>query len=163
MFQVERIGHVGLNVSDVERSILFYQEVLGLKVTGRWGKGEGGAPGNGIVFMRCEEWHHDLVLFPLPDGTAVPDGNSRQRRQVGLNHIALVVPDRTEFFWALEHVRSKGVTILDGPKVHGPEGDGFVGASGSRAFYFPDPDGNIIEIYCDMLRVDGRRGMGVKE
>ena len=41
--------------------------------------------------------------------------------------------------------------------MHAPEGgdQGFVGGSGSHAFYFLDPDGNRIEIYCWMMKVTG--------
>ena len=41
--------------------------------------------------------------------------------------------------------------------VHAPEGGekGFVGGSGSHAFYFLDPDGNRIEVYCWMMKVTG--------
>ena len=39
-----RVGHIGIHVSDVDRSIDFYRKVLGLKVTGRWGRPTSGAP-----------------------------------------------------------------------------------------------------------------------
>ena len=34
---IARLGHMGIHVSDVERSIKFYRDVLGLKLTGKWG------------------------------------------------------------------------------------------------------------------------------
>jgi len=37
--------------------------------------------------------------------------------------------------------------------IHGFEGGGNLGGSGSRSFYFLDPDGNRLEIYTDMMRV----------
>jgi catechol-2,3-dioxygenase len=42
--------------------------------------------------------------------------------------------------------------------VHAPEGGerGFAGGSGSHAFYFLDPDGNRLEVYCWMMRVTGK-------
>ncbi|MFQ5895965.1 MAG: hypothetical protein ACE5JJ_09175 [Nitrospinota bacterium] len=54
---------------------------------------------------------------------------------------------------SLEHIRSKEVELVQGPMVHGIEGDGFLGGSGSHAFYFLDPDGNRIEVYWSMMRV----------
>jgi hypothetical protein len=50
-----------------------------------------------------------------------------------------------------------GIKIERGPLIHGPEGgDGpgtLLGGSGSRSFYFNDPDGNSIELYTDMMKV----------
>ena len=45
-----RVGHIGIHVSDVDRSIDFYRRVLGLKLTGRWGPPDIGRP---ICFMRA--------------------------------------------------------------------------------------------------------------
>ncbi len=54
-------------------------------------------------------------------------------------------------------MRGCGVEIVRGPYVHAPEGSeqGFVGGSGSHAFYFLDPDGNRLEVYCWMMKVTG--------
>ena len=38
-----RVGHIGIHVSDVDRSIDFYRKVLGLKITGRWVRPTSGA------------------------------------------------------------------------------------------------------------------------
>ena len=62
-----------------------------------------------------------------------------------------------EWLKALADLRRKGVEIVQGPLIHGPEGgDGpgrNMGGSGSRSFYFLDPDGNRLEIYADMMKV----------
>jgi catechol 2,3-dioxygenase-like lactoylglutathione lyase family enzyme len=47
-----RVGHIGIHVSDVDRSIDFYRGVLGLKLTGRWGPPDIGRP---ICFMRIDD------------------------------------------------------------------------------------------------------------
>ena len=70
-----RVGHIGIHVSDVDRSIDFYRRVLNLKLTGRWGPPDIGRP---ICFMRIDDKHHDVVLFELPEdarraGVAVAD------------------------------------------------------------------------------------------
>jgi catechol 2,3-dioxygenase-like lactoylglutathione lyase family enzyme len=155
--QLNRVGHIGIHVSDVDRSIAFYRKVLGLKLTGRWGPPDIGRP---ICFMRIGDKHHDVVLFELPEdarkaGVAVTDSSSR--RAPGLDHIAFEVDSREDWLKALDHVRSCGVEIVRGPYVHAPEGGekGFVGGSGSHAFYFLDPDGNRLEIYCWMMTVTG--------
>ena len=115
-----RVGHIGIHVSDVDRSIDFYRRVLGLKLTGRWGPPDIGRP---ICFMRIDDKHHDVVLFELPEdarraGVAVTD--SSLRRATGLDHIAFEVNSREDWLLALDHVRSCGVEIVSGPYVHAP-------------------------------------------
>jgi catechol 2,3-dioxygenase-like lactoylglutathione lyase family enzyme len=149
-----RVGHIGIQVSDIDRSIDFYRKVLGFKVTGRWGPPDFRRP---VCFMRIKDKHHDVVLFELSEDVrkvGITSTDSSMRRAPGLHHIAFEVDSREDWLLALDHVRSCGVEIVSGPYVHGPEGgDKFVGGSGSHAFYFLDPDGNRIEIYCWMMTV----------
>ena len=69
----------------------------------------------------------------------------------------LEVADRDEWLKALADLRRKGVEIVQGPLIHGPEGGSgpgnAFGGSGSRSFYFLDPDGNRLELYTDMMKV----------
>jgi catechol 2,3-dioxygenase-like lactoylglutathione lyase family enzyme len=145
---VKRVGHVGIYVSDVERSLKFYTDVLGCTITnvGRDANGKARS-----AFLRFEDKHHDFVLFQAPDGL---DPASAEAGQRVIQQIAFEVDSRDEFLRAYAHMRSKGVNIVSGPLVHGFEGDGRnFGGSGSRSFYFLDPDGNRLEIYTDMMRV----------
>jgi catechol 2,3-dioxygenase-like lactoylglutathione lyase family enzyme len=108
--------------------------------------------------MRIKDKHHDVVLFELSEDArkvAMPPTDSSMRKAPGLDHLALEVDSREDWLQALEHVRCCGVEIVSGPYVHGPEGGdkGFAGGSGSHAFYFLDPDGNRIEVYCWMMTV----------
>jgi catechol 2,3-dioxygenase-like lactoylglutathione lyase family enzyme len=154
--RVSRIGHIGIHVGDVDRSIEFYREVLGLKLTGRWAPPDFIRP---ICFMRIDDKHHDVVLFELPEDAkkaGVRGTDTAHRREVGLDHLAFECDSREDWLHALDHVRSCGIELVDGPTVHGHEGKqyrDFAGGSGSHAFYFLDPDGNRIEIYCWMMRV----------
>lgn len=54
-------------------------------------------------------------------------------------------------------LRRKGMEIVQGPLVHGPEGGNgpmsFAGGGGSCFFYFLDPDGNRLELFSDMMKV----------
>ena len=153
-----RVGHIGIHVSNIDRSIEFYRKVLGLKITGRWGPPDFGRP---ICFMRINDKHHDVVLFELSEdarkaGIGITSTDSRIRKSPGLDHIAFEIDSREDWLVALEHVRSCDIEIVSGPYVHGPEGgEKFVGGSGSHAFYFLDPDGNRIEVYCWMMTVTG--------
>ena len=75
----------------------------------------------------------------------------------GVQHIAMEMESRDEWLKALKALRAAGVTITAGPLVHGFEGGmgpgTLEGGSGSRSFYFEDPDGNSLELYADMMRV----------
>jgi catechol 2,3-dioxygenase len=144
--RIKRIGHIGLLVSDFEQSFRFYTEVLGCTVTFR----RKGANGSETAFLRFEDWHHDLVLTSAP---AEVDVTSQGQHERLVQQIAFEVEDRDEFLKALAHLHAKGVKLINGPLIHGLEGGNNLAGSGSRSFYFNDPDGNRLEIYTDMMRV----------
>ena len=54
---------------------------------------------------------------------------------------------------ALAHLHTNGVEIINGPLTHGIENGDNISGSGSRSFYFCDPDGNRLEIFCDGMKV----------
>ena len=148
-FTIRRVGHVGIQVTNVGRSVQWYSDVLGLTLTGRWPMGESGE----MAFMRFTDDHHNIVLFTHP-------GFTEEHRNAGYNalqHIALEVDTRDEWLKALADLQHKGVKIVQGPLIHGPEGGrgpgNALGGSGSRSFYFLDPDGNRLELYTDMMKV----------
>src|ERR687887_670825 len=143
---IKRVGHVGVVVSNFEESFRFYTEVLGCTVTFR----RKSADGSETAFLRFDDMHHDVVLSSAPPGVDVTSQGPRERL---IQQIAFEVEDRDEFLKALAHLQAKGVKIINGPLIHGVEGGGNVGGSGSRSFYFNDPDGNRLEIYTDMMRV----------
>jgi len=153
MFKTRKIGHVGFWTRDLDRMQEFYTKVLGFRVTSRSGPGAK-VPGGSCVFLRCDTTHHEVVFFLTPpDAPSLypQTGNSMKETKAGFQHIAFELPGRREWLKALGHIRGCGVEIAYGPLVHGPEGDGFAEGSGNRAFYFCDPDGNYIEIYCDIM------------
>ena len=78
---VNSLGHIGIQVSDMDRSLKFYREVVGLKLTGRWGPPD--FPGQ-VCFMRVDQLHHNFVLFGLPEGTdSTPFGGDRYNQTQG--------------------------------------------------------------------------------
>ena len=152
-FTISRVGHVGIYVSDIDRSIAWYTDVLGLTLTGRWPMSGGGE----IVFLRFGDNHHDIVLMPNPAPVRSGETGGSNR----LQHIAMEIESRDEWLKALAELKRSGVTITQGPLVHGLEGGTgpgtLPGGSGSRSFYFEDPDGNSLELYTDMMKVpDGQ-------
>jgi lactoylglutathione lyase len=150
-FNINRVGHIGVNVTDMDRSVEWYRDILGLSLTGRWPLG---GPGREVAFMRFDDDHHNIVLFtftrPLDEGTKDSDFN-------GLQHIAMEVENRDEWLKALADLQRKEVEIVEGPLIHGFEGGAGpgtnLGGSGSRSFYFLDPDGNRLELFTDMMKV----------
>src|SRR5262249_24307510 len=148
-FRISRIGHVGIHVTDLDRSLAWYRDILGLTLTGRWPY-----RGGEMAFMRFSDDHHNIVLFTHPTKITAENRNAGYN---ALQHIALEVDSADEWLKGLAHLRRKGVDIIQGTLIHGPGGgDGpssFLGGSGSRSFFFLDPDGNRLEFYTDMMKV----------
>ena len=144
---IKRIGHVGILVSDFERSFRFYTQVMGCKVTSRRRRSDGSES----AFLRFDETHHDFVIATAPSGVDVSDNVPSRERLV--QQIAFEVENRDEFMKALGHLHTHGVEIVNGPLTHGIESGGNIEGSGSRSFYFNDPDGNRLEIFTDGMKV----------
>jgi catechol 2,3-dioxygenase len=121
-----RIGHVHLRVSDLDRSIAFYRDVIGLELQQRYGAQ--------AAFLSAGGYHHHLGLntWDSLGGAPAPRGHP------GLYHVAFVYPDRAALARALKHVLDLGID-LEGAADHGV----------SEAVYFSDPDKNGIELYWD--------------
>ena len=129
-----RIGHVHLKVADLDRSVAFYRDVIGLEVMQRYG--------SQAAFLSAGGYHHHLGL-----NTWESQGGPRPpRNAVGLYHTAFLYPDRPSLARALKRVLEAGVT-LDGAADHGV----------SEAVYLSDPDGNGIELYVDRAEADWPR------
>ena len=145
--QIQRIGHVGILVSDFEKSFKFYTEVMGCKVTNRRKRPDGSES----AFLRFDDTHHDFVIASAPEGVDVSSSVPSGERLI--QQIAFQVENRDEFMRALAHLHTKGVKIINGPLTHGIESGGNIEGSGSRSFYFNDPDGNRLEIFTDGMKV----------
>ena len=121
-----RVGHIHLKVSDLDRAINFYADVLGFEVIQRYG--------DRAAFLSAGGYHHHIGL-----NTWHSEGRGPAPvRAAGLYHVAFVFPDRASLGAALQRVLDHG-TPLDGAADHGV----------SEAVYFRDPDGNGIELYRD--------------
>ena len=76
----KRVGHLVLNVRNVEASAKFYTETLGFEVSRSFNEN--------MMFLTCGKIHHDLALFQAAsDAPPVVPG------ALGLNHMALQVED----------------------------------------------------------------------
>ena len=119
-----RLGAVHLIVTDLDRSVAFYQDSLGLRLHRR--DGAVAALGAGA---------DDLVVLH-EEPAARPPG-----RHAGLFHFALLYPSRDELARAVQRLALTR-TAISGASDHGV----------SEAIYLSDPDGNGIELYCDRPR-----------
>ena len=135
-FNITKIGHVVLNVADVERSTRFYTEVMGFKVSDVYP--EDIAPG-GMVFFRCNADHHGIAVVGSMPG---------ESPGIELNHIAFEVATLDEVILARNHLKKMGVKI---------DFEGRRRAGAQIAVEFHDPDGHRLEIYwgLDQIGSDG--------
>ena len=126
-----RIGHVHLKVSDLDRAVAFYSNVLRLDVMQYFGRQ--------AAFLSAGGYHHHIGLnvWESAGGTPPPAGHT------GLYHLALLYPDRPSLGRAVARVLEAGVE-LTGAADHGV----------SDAVYLNDPDGNGIELYRDRAEAE---------
>ena len=127
-----RLGAAHLTVTDLGRSVDFYERAIGLRAQRR-GDGQA-ALGVGAGDL--------LVLHEHPG--ARPPG-----RHAGLFHLAVLHPSRLELARALRRVIDAGAP-LQGASDHGV----------SEALYLADPDGNGLELYADRPREAWPRDAG---
>lgn len=128
-----RIGHVHLRVANIERSLEFYQGVLGFQPT---------QFSRGAVFLAAGGYHHHLALntWQSLGGSPPPAGST------GLFHVAILYPTLGELGDALRRLQDAGWP-LDGAADHGV----------SIALYLRDPDQNGVELYWDRPETDWPR------
>ncbi|WP_411851242.1 VOC family protein [Stenotrophomonas sp. LGBM10] len=129
-FEIQRIDHVVLRVSDLPRAVLFYRDVLGCTVARE-------RPSLGMVHLRAGASMIDLVSI---DGVlGKPGGPAAGAQGRNVDHLCLRVDPFNEANLRA-HLQMHDVTV-DGPAESnfGAEGDG-------PSLYVHDPDGNGVEL-----------------
>lgn len=121
-----RIGHVHLKVSDLERSLQFYRDLLGFELQQYFG--------NGAAFISAGGYHHHIGLNTWQS----KGGGPAPRNTTGLFHTAILYPTRQELAFILKRLLEAKYP-LTGAADHGV----------SEAIYLDDPDGNGVELYWD--------------
>ena len=125
MARIDRVGHTVLYVSDVADAVTFYRDQVGMEVN-RWDE----VPG---AFMSFGRQHHDIALFKVR--------GEPSRGTLGLSHVAFVIEGGTEELKELhDGFVERGIEILEK-----------IDYGYTRSIYFNDPDGNRIEVYCELL------------
>ena len=131
-FCITKIGHVVLKVTDLERSVDFYTQILGFRVSDVY-------PDNmmrgRMVFMRCNRDHH---------GVALVGGAPSNSSNVELHHMAFEVSTIDEVFRAREHLIKNNVQI---------QFEGRRRAGAQVAVEFLDPDGHWLEIFWGLDQI----------
>jgi len=122
--EIHALDHIVLSVTDVERSLAFYRDVLGLPAE------------------RVELWREGKVGFPSlrVNGATIIDLQRHERTGENLNHFCLVSAGTID--GVVGELRGHGVEIEGGPR-------NLSGARGNAdGVYIRDPDGNMVEIRC---------------
>ena len=121
MPKVTSLGHMGLYVRDVERSVAFYRDILGLQVSDRSPRGS--------VFMTAQDRlaeHHELLIAP-----GRQDGTTNTLQQISFRCASLAdIKDFHRLFLERKVPIQRIVT-------HG----------NTVSIYFEDPDSNTVEVY----------------
>ncbi|WMS43933.1 VOC family protein [Acuticoccus sp. MNP-M23] len=123
------VGHVHLKVSNLDRAIAFYRDVLGFPLNLRWR--------DKAAFLGAGGYHHHIGLNVWDSEGAAPPPPGR----TGLYHTAFLYPDRASLVAVIKQVKAAGIPF-DGAAHHGV----------STAVYLRDPDDNGVELYVDMPR-----------
>ncbi len=121
-----KIGHVHLKVSDIKKSLAFYQDLLGFEVTTWYG--------DAAVFISAGGYHHHIGLNTWQS----KNGPQPPHNSTGLFHTAILYPTRKDLAIALKRLLDAKYP-LTGASDHGV----------SEAIYLDDPDGNGVELYWD--------------
>lgn len=139
-FKIVRVGPVRIFVKDIEQSLPFYRDVLGLMVTEEvtWN-------GHRCVFLRANTEHHSIALYPVA-----------LRAELGLHpgttvfSLGMQVGDYAQLKDAVTFLKQEGVTIKYLPPELFPGID--------YCAFAIDPDGHAVQLYYGMEQVgwDGR-------
>jgi catechol 2,3-dioxygenase-like lactoylglutathione lyase family enzyme len=115
-----KLGHIAYTCPDVQSIVKFYCDVLGFRVSD-W-------RGDFFAFLRCSRDHHTV--------------NFLRDQKTGIHHIAFEVRDWTDIKRASDFLAQSNVHLTWGPLRH------IIGHN--IAIYHKNPDGVVIEFYCEM-------------
>lgn len=132
--KIVALDHIVLNVGDIDRSLKFYTEVLGLK-----GERVDEFRAGKVAFPSVRINQETIIdLFPRKDGAAKLNSD---KVESNLNHFCLVV-GAEDFSGIVQYLAENQVVVRQGPVSRW-------GAQGrATSVYFLDPDGNEVEIRC---------------
>ena len=126
-----RIGHIHLQVTDLDRALAFYHGLLGFEVMLNVGT---------AAFLSAGGYHHHIGLNTWHSQGGRP---AQHQGAAGLYHAAFLYETRAELATIVKRLMQAGYP-LRGASDHGV----------SEAIYLDDPDGNGLELYWDRPRTE---------
>ena len=134
------LGHVVLNVASLKKSENFYRTFLGLKVSARNRQTK-------MTFLSYGREHHDVALMELPKGAKHVGGRGMPK----LHHFCIYVDSNDVIDKLYPVLKRRKISIVSGPET--------LVVAGNRSISFLDPDGNRVEIACNVnkFKFDNRK------
>lgn len=131
---MSELGHVVFYVRDLQASLLFYSELVGLELQGRIFGRRGALLSGGRT-------HHELLLIQVGDAQGPLQG-----KRIGLYHTGWKIGD------SLDALKDAYLRVIEA----GVPIDGISDHTISKSLYLKDPDGNEVELYVDNPEIDWR-------
>lgn len=134
--KVHYLGHIVFYVKELNRSLLFYRDLLGFNQVGDMKH-----PFNAVA-LTSGRTHHEILLIEVGDAPKPPKGH-----RIGFYHIGIKVGDSLDELRAVrDELIAAGVPI-----------SGMSDHTVSQSLYLEDPDGNEVELYVDNPEVDWKK------
>lgn len=155
MTYLEGLSHVGIQVADLDRSVSFYRDLLGLELVARWeGRDE-------PYIQELVGYPHvvlDVAVFRLPNSIdaflEILEYRNVEKKAIdpatanpGTAHVALYVSDLTRLFDRLMNAGVEAVSAVKTPTA-GPN-------VGGKVVYVLDPDGIRLELMETAVTLTG--------
>ena len=132
MAAINKVAHVVLNVGDVEASVRFYADALGMEVVAHRAERQ-------MAFLSFGAQHHDIALFGAPEGA--------ERGALGLHHIAFQIDGGIEELKAVyQRLVGQGFEVED-----------IVDRGITKSLHLRDPDGNRLELFCETMEPEAAK------
>jgi catechol 2,3-dioxygenase len=126
------LSHVVYYVKNLEASLKFYHEAVGLEVSGKIFNGR-------AALLTGGRTHHELLLIQIGEATGPLAG-----KRIGLYHVGWKIGE------SLQELRQARDSILE----QGYQIDGLSDHTVSQSIYLRDPDGNEVELFVDNPEFD---------
>jgi lactoylglutathione lyase len=137
---IKRLGHIAIRAKDIEATVGFYRDILGLKEAFRMHNASGGQLGSVHLFIAPSQF---IEIFPYGTEESTPNDHT-----IGYSHVCFEVDNAAQ---VLEELRKRGAPIDVELKR---------GFSRCIQFWTHDPDGNRIEFMelpPDCLQVEANK------
>lgn len=127
-FRYRKPGYVALNVTDIDKSVKFYRDLVGLQLEAQQGQE--------VAYLRCSEDHHNLVLY--------------RADVAGIKRMAFELESDRDLELAAQHIRQMGWTLREVPEQEAAQ------LRQGRTFRFQIPESTLtFEFYARMDRAQG--------